>query len=244
MGYASWAALACQDDYPLAATFCDDWCRTTLQANCGEEPDNCIRECELTRADGECFEHQKRLLSCYETADREVFSCVGRDFDVEVRVSPDTCQTERDRLYECEAPGIGSCLEACRTLQDEQFGGVVESETGLIEYSALFEGDGGLSSSCPVLSEPCENSCWALYAFSSVGLASAGVDVDLPQSGAPLEDASLGESSALACVQQALLQCLVPEVLDAGVDQNEDGERIRTIDTVISECTGRVFDGD
>jgi hypothetical protein len=61
---------ACQNDYPLEPTPCDDWCYATERVACGNnDPASCVAACE---ADGnvpgppQCRELWEAALSCYE----------------------------------------------------------------------------------------------------------------------------------------------------------------------------------
>lgn len=162
----------CEREYPLEPTFCDYWCRATLRADCGESAARCVRECELTKASSECLPLQEQLLSCYEGADDEHFVCAGGGFQRENRVTDGVCQSERDTLFECEAPGIvSSCLTPCRVIQAQLNQTAARDQT----VARDSEGDGGAS--CPLLEDSCEAWCWTLFGFSSDQLAALGVPV-------------------------------------------------------------------
>jgi hypothetical protein len=238
---AGFALAACDDEYPLEPTFCDDWCHATLRADCGDEPDNCVRECELTKSDDECLSKQRKLMQCYESASDEAFTCAGTGFQFETRVSPTTCEAERDALFECEAPGIGVCLSFCRTTQQRQLGAIVDSDTGLVDFSRLSESDAGVGADCPALDQPCDQLCWSVFSFTSLGLAAAGVGVEDTAVGAPAVDAGLAGATALECVQLSLLGCLA-EATDNPVEADAGARaRRRSIGDVITQCTGEEF---
>lgn len=203
------------DDYPLAPTFCDDWCHTILASDCGEFPRPCVRDCELTKASDDCFLLQEELLECYED-NPDSFVCAPGGFSDETRVADGVCQGERDVLFECEAPGIGSCLQACRGVQQEQLDTIIESPAEMMTAPETM--DAGVASTCPVLDQPCEEICWTLFNFTSAGLIQAGVD---PRSDAPsLLDASAGllsgaASRQAACVLVALSACFADPMTEA-----------------------------
>jgi hypothetical protein len=42
-------SFACQGDYPMAPTLCDDWCRANDHVRCGDysrDPAECVSDCE------------------------------------------------------------------------------------------------------------------------------------------------------------------------------------------------------
>jgi hypothetical protein len=225
-------STSCEDEYPLAATFCDDWCRATLRAGCGEEPENCVRDCELTKASEDCFGRHRRLLACYETASDSGFVCAGMGFQRETRVQPGVCQAERDALYECEAPGIGTCLALCRVQQTEQLDRALEGETGLVDFARLAL-DAGAAPLCPALDQPCESLCFSLLGFSSESL-----DVALVDSEAYATDAGPRDPAEIRrCIEQALQACFLPATRDAGAKGSSEAE-VESIGDVIARCTG------
>lgn len=205
--------LGCKSSYPLPPTFCDDWCHVTLQPNCGEDPEDCVEGCELTLASSHCFPLQRQLLSCYESADSSAFSCDEPGGESESRVEPGVCQQERDALFECQAPGVGECLQVCRATQDDQIRRVQLSDSNLLDFGLLAV-DAGPKESCPALDRPCEDICWSVFSLEFDGLAAAGV---------PSEGSSESErSSSLRCLQDTLLACLsdtetLASLADAGV---------------------------
>lgn len=209
-----WLALlggtACEGKYDLEPTFCDDWCRAT--SVCGGQPANCVSNCELTRATDACAKRQQDLLECYQEADKEDFLCLPIGEQRRTRVRAGVCQSDRDALFECEAPGIGLCLAACRNAQTELLGSTTESDVVLQNPDGVArqQSDGGVVN-CPTLDDPCEAQCWSLFAFTSAGLAAAGVN---PESSS-VSELPPGASAAIAeCAQQALLSCY--PVADAG----------------------------
>lgn len=206
----SLGALACEGEYDLAPTFCDDWCKAT--SVCGAQPANCVSNCELTRATDDCAKRQQDLLSCYQEADKDDFLCLPAGNQRRTRVRAGVCQGDRDALFECEAPGIGLCLTACRDAQSELLGSTTESDVVLqnADGVAREQPDGGVVN-CPTLDDPCEAQCWSLFAFTSAGLAAAGVNPEAPSA----SDLPAGATAAIAeCAQEALLSCY--PVADAG----------------------------
>lgn len=223
---------ACREPYRLAATFCDDWCRATLRAGCDDEPDNCVRECELTKASEDCLASQRRLLACYEEARDSDFVCAGSGFGNATRVKPEVCRAERDALYECEAPGIGICLDLCREQQELQLARAYDSETGLVSYAQLVT-DAGVVPACPALDQPCEALCFSVFGFESEALTSAleGGEANWPDAGAS------DPEEVRACLEEALLGCFVPSGAETETPAPKR-RRVRSIEDVIVDCTG------
>lgn len=154
-------ALGCNDGYSVQPTFCDDWCAALRHpGDCARAPASCVRDCELTKATGDCFTLQQRLLTCYEGLEADAFLCAPprsqSSFADRQRVEKTACREERDALFECEAPGFGECLDLCRGYQ-----------------VVLTQGAGGdglgvpASDDCVLLTQPCESVCWTAFAFTS-----------------------------------------------------------------------------
>lgn len=220
---------SCESEYPLEPTFCDDWCRATLRGGCDEEPENCVRACEQTKASEPCFELQRDLLQCYEHAPDEAFLCVD-GFGGDTRVRPETCQGQRDRLFECEAPGIGLCLDACRAIQAQQL------SAGIDETNPEPASD---DVACPTLNVPCESVCFNfvtagvlddldLDAFTALG---PGGDAGSPTPSADETSSNaMEDSDAAQCIFQAVAACFdstAPIVISSAPD----------IDELIDRCT-------
>jgi hypothetical protein len=250
--------LSCEDDYPLAPTFCDDWCRVTLRSGCDEQPGNCVRDCELTKASDDCSARQRRLLECYADASPTSFVCTGGDFQQEIRVDPAVCQAERDALYECEAPGIGTCLSMCRITQAEQLESTYDSATGLVDFQKLAT-DAGVDDACPAIDQPCEALCFSVLGFSSEALSIALDDPRVGQGDA----GGFNPEATQRCIEGALLSCIFGEAVPPGVgeipgdagggppdanngdqvpntesdsDGPQEGRRVQTISDVLAEC--------
>jgi hypothetical protein len=180
---------SCRGDYDLAPTFCDDWCRAT--SRCGDPPSSCVSDCELSRASEACSDRQRELLECYEAADPGDFACVEQGFAEQTRVRGQTCQTERDSLFECEAPGIGVCLTACRQAQQELLSTTEPSRVDLFRSPNTVQFPDGGVMDCPVLDAPCEAQCWTLLLFASSALEGVGTP----------------SAALFECAQEALLSC-------------------------------------
>jgi hypothetical protein len=223
--------LSCEGEYQLEPTFCDDWCLVASAEGCEMQPDECVKDCELTKASADCFALQRDLLECYEDVDRSKFLCLGQGFGAETRVSGGFCQAERDALFECEAPGIGTCLALCRSTQEEQLESVVEPMTGPMPTPDAMPDAG--KPGCPLIDEPCESLCWTMFSFTSEGLSAAGITPDeVPASG--------GENLAAVCLQSVFLGCfgdLLPPgfmLPDAGLPKGRRSD----LDEVLEECLG------
>lgn len=147
----------CQGDYPLAPTFCDDFCRATVPPDCPYEPENCVRDCELWRVDEPCVSRRDELLRCYEEAPSEAFVCRGRGDPVVVRDA--TCRTELDAVLVCELPTIGTCLEPCRVLQNA-VDAQARSQPAALPNQTLEE--------CPLLQQSCESLCWNVLTIGTL----------------------------------------------------------------------------
>lgn len=164
LGWACVVSLGssgCEGGYSAEPTFCDEWCAALRHpSDCAEGPASCVRDCELTKASGDCFARQEQLLTCYEALEPDAFSCAPpgsqSSFGDRQRVEKDACRVERDALFECEAPGFGECLELCRGYQ------AILTEGAVGEYMA-----GAPSDDCPLLTQPCETVCWTAFLFTS-----------------------------------------------------------------------------
>ena len=157
---SGWGLVACEREYPLEPTFCDRWCHAFSELDCVSSPADCVQECEDTKGPAACEDVRETLLACYEDAPDEKFECIVGGGLANVRVADGACQTERDALYECAAPGIGQCLTTCRIVQTEL--------------------DPALLASCAVGGNSCEEICWILaQSGGSLVDASAATSDDL-----------------------------------------------------------------
>jgi hypothetical protein len=232
-GSLAGALWACEPEYSLAPTFCDDWCHATLRRDCADGPSSCVRDCELTKASGACRSKQEALLGCYEGAEDEAFVCVqSGEFGEDQRVDPEVCRAERDSLYECLAPGFGVCLDLCRTEQARQLERVPVSSIGRLDFSVLSE-DAGARAGCPVLDQPCEDVCWTVFAFTSGGLEAQGVTP-------AASDADQGVGAS--CLEAVGLGCFLPAEPSAGSDAGEAGEK-PSMRPALDDCAS-LFGGD
>jgi hypothetical protein len=110
------------------------------------------------------------LLECYEQAPQDSLKCTQLEFRSGTRVVGGACQQERDALFECEAPGIGACLDTCRVAQQGQFGDIVEPSASFERMSLP---DAGVPM-CPSLVQPCEDLCWLVMQYAGVSAAFPG----------------------------------------------------------------------
>jgi hypothetical protein len=157
-----WLTRCDQDDYPVAPTFCDEWCRVLLRAGCDQEPENCVRACEQSRAPPECVGQESSLLDCYAAAPPSEFVCSGRGFLRIARPEERVCQPERDALIECAYPEVKLCLDICRAAE------VDHADAG---RDAAAPGD----RVCPSRDVPCDSMCW----LAQRALAAAGADASM-----------------------------------------------------------------
>lgn len=140
------------DDYPLEPTFCDDWCRVLLRADCEQEPENCVRSCERSVAQGDCFPLQEQLLSCYDGTKPSDWACTGSGFQTTPRPDETLCQPERDALIACAYPSVKQCLDVCRAVET-----AVQADAGP-------DAQNPPGRACPSRDIPCDSICWLLVA--------------------------------------------------------------------------------
>jgi hypothetical protein len=189
MGVIPFALSRCgYSDYPIAPTFCDDWCFTLRRVPCEQEPENCVRSCEAER-EPRCAAEHEALRACYAAEPPESFACVGRGFGADIRPLRGVCQAERDALIACAAPDEWQCLQLCREVDAEQ---PLESDEPLAAPER-----------CPSREIPCGNLCRRLsdgdIAEAAAGLG-GGLDEDQPPSA---EQAR----ALLECAAEAARQC-------------------------------------
>lgn len=137
-----------------------------MRVDCEQDPENCIRDCEASRASSECLLVEQELADCYSRAPVQDFVCVGRGFRSTPRPREGVCEVERDALVECQFPEVKACFDLCRELEagltspdeDRVAGeGAVGSELSSAEISP---------SACPPRDIPCETLCWNLNDFA------------------------------------------------------------------------------
>jgi hypothetical protein len=186
-------ALRCDyTEYPIEATFCDDWCRMLRRTGCEQEPENCIRDCESSRASDRCFELQSSLLACYESTPGDRFQCVGQGFQSTVRPTPEICTEERQALIRCEVPRVMECVDACEELD--------ASDPSRAGPDA---GVPAISSGCPEPPFPCERLCWELDARFGRGRPTTQTSIDTT------DDTNLAAIGApiMRCAQRRAAEC-------------------------------------
>lgn len=123
------AVTACESEYRLAPTACDDYCHATQRADCPEDyPADCVRDCENSTVSSTCEDAQAALTACYAAAQSGDFACVN-----EHSQPKSVCLTERRALSECLAPGSGACLEQCARQAAACGSNVSDCEAGCVE---------------------------------------------------------------------------------------------------------------
>jgi hypothetical protein len=179
----AWLALgACATEYPLDPTPCDDLCHATLRVACDEEPEDCVRNCELADLEPACEQTRQELTSCYSQAPNDAFVCVGDGFDSTIRVRDEICQRERDALLSCQEPDMAECLALCRPLQQQVVSAELATPTLPSREAPRLEA--GLEDDvCLLLTEPCETLCWNLLSISALLVESPSQhDAEAPSS--------------------------------------------------------------
>jgi len=175
--------LRCADEtYPLDPSLCDRWCRVQLRAGCDEEPENCVRNCERSRAPAGCTAPEGELLGCYERAAPSDFACSEQGFLTIARPEVWVCQKERDALIECAHPEVKACLDLCRVFAASYAAGI-EPDASAPERRV-----------CPVRDVPCDSLCWIVRGYTPPPVPDAGSpsDADLPDTGEPDAGADAG----------------------------------------------------
>lgn len=185
---------SCGDEYPLAPSFCDEFCRATLRGGCAREPEDCVRSCEQQGIGPDCKSAETELLSCYEDAPDDAFVCWGSTSGVRVRDG--VCLAERDALLLCELPNIGSCLDVCRPYQaalDGRLGG------------DLGGADAAVTEQCLLLRQSCEELCWNLL---TIGVPEVTYPDDSPQATPVSVEAPLAADAGTAPPFEGIRQLL------------------------------------
>jgi hypothetical protein len=210
LGAGNAAVTSCDySEYPIEASFCDDWCRTLRRTPCDQEPENCIRDCEASLPSARCFDRQVTLLECYQQTPPEQLVCVDQGFQGQVRPMPEICTADRDALIECEAPRVKACIDACRELDAED---------------PVSAADGPGAESCPESPVPCERLCWEIDARAELLGDFAGQMADLTTLGRPL--ISCARDGARSCIDDA-----------AGAPPTEDAP-VTSWTSLFLECAG------
>jgi hypothetical protein len=214
-GYVCITACA-YSDYPIEATFCDDWCRVLRRTGCEQEPENCIRDCEGSLSSPRCRDHQAALLACYESTPADRFACVGQGFQSTVRPQPEICTEQRHALIGCEAPRVLACIEACSAL-----------DTSSAVSAFADAGARSMGERCPEPPFPCERLCWELDA----------------RGGGGGDFATLGEP-AIRCALARANECRAAELSDpTPVEPADTGEPLSWT-RLFLECAGLPADLD
>lgn len=189
------ASGGCEGDYSNQPTFCDEWCAALRHpSDCAEGPASCVRDCELTKASDDCFPLQEQLLGCYQNLEPDAFMCAPpgaqSSFGDRQRVDKEACRSERDALFECEAPGFGECLALCRGYQ------TILTEGALGDDLAIAPAEG-----CPLLVQPCETICWTAFVFTSDDLARLRLPTPEPEGASPSETSGPADAGGDAGVE-------------------------------------------
>jgi hypothetical protein len=199
----------CANEYPLAPTACDDFCRVTLRVPCDEEPEDCVRNCELVGVLPSCESAREELTACYSQAPSSAFVCVGDGFDATIRVRDSICRDERDAFLSCQEPDMSECLALCRPIQQQAVD--AERVTRPLQPSSepVSADAGSAADECLLLTQPCETLCWNLSTLSALEVE------------AELDAAALG--SPESAIATALSACELSDQPD-GDDQQQPHE--------------------
>ena len=96
---------ACQNDYPLEPTPCDDFCFATERVSCGfNDPASCVAECEAQKTASpapECQQAWQSMLDCYRALPDEAL-CPWTSGAREFYQTP--CSAESAAYYGCSGP--------------------------------------------------------------------------------------------------------------------------------------------
>lgn len=213
---AAWVTHCDYSDYPLEPTFCDDWCRVLLRADCGQEPENCVRTCERSLGPAQCKPLHLELLACYEATPASEFVCTGQGFQTQTRPEEWVCPAERERLIECAYPEVELCLDVCRAIEASQpsdAGADAATPSGQI---------------CPSYDIPCDSICWVANRYLERSDAGAGAT----------NDASIGASDAgtLGELAPKLIECALERADECRNGTVGDAEPDPTWSAVLLHC--------
>lgn len=196
-GYLAVTGCDYANEYPIEATFCDDWCRVLRRGGCEQEPENCVRDCESALPSDRCVGLQSSLLDCYESTPADRFECVGQGFQSTVRPRTEICTEQRHALIRCEVPRVMECVEACLTLDATD-----PSRPSSMDGGA--SGDAGVPAAvCPEPPFPCERLCWELDAQFGRGRPTTQTPIDAT------DDTNLAAVGApyIRCSQERAAEC-------------------------------------
>jgi hypothetical protein len=232
-GYVAVTGCDYANEYPIEATFCDDWCRVLRRSGCEQEPENCVRDCESALPSDRCLGLQSSLLDCYESIPADRFECVGQGFQSTVRPTPEICTEQRHDLIRCEVPRVMACVDACLTLDATDPAGPGSINEGSSRDAGVAAGV------CPEPPFPCERLCWELDAQFGRGrpttltAVDTSDDTDLAAIGAPY----------IRCAQQRAAECRAAGGSDIAGDSASDS--LATSWTgLFLECAGLPVDPD
>jgi hypothetical protein len=193
------SVTACDyNEYPIEATFCDDWCRVVRRTGCEQEPENCVRDCESALPSDRCFAFQSSLLDCYESTPADRFECVGQGFQSTVRPTADICTAQRHDLIRCEVPLVMECVEACLAIDTSASNeaaspaGPPPAESSEPAASSMLDGP---VPPCPEPPFPCERLCWELDARFGRGRPTTLTSIDTT------------DTTDLAAIGEPLVRC-------------------------------------
>jgi hypothetical protein len=193
-----------------------------LRADCDQEPENCVRICERSKAEGPCFALQEELLDCYQAAPPSDFVCTGQGFSTTARPQEYVCAPERDALIECAYPDVKACLDLCRVVE------------------AAYIADAGPDAqnpeerTCPSQDIPCDSICWIAGRFYSLpvdGGVQGGSSADVSVSGSGLGPAEAEQ--LVACALGRANRCRNGEPEDGAPD---GAVQDSTWATVLTDC--------
>lgn len=74
--FALFTLEACQGEYPLAPTLCDDWCHLSESRECDfYSPSSCVRQCEEQGYSTRCSVHLETVMQCLKEHPPEESAC-------------------------------------------------------------------------------------------------------------------------------------------------------------------------
>lgn len=74
--FGALALWACQGEYPLAPTVCDDWCNASEPVECEfYSPSSCVRQCEEAGYSTLCSDELSMLMTCMKEHPKPHMSC-------------------------------------------------------------------------------------------------------------------------------------------------------------------------
>lgn len=76
--FSALALYACEGEYPLAPTACDDWCHLTENVSCEfYSPSSCVRQCEESGYSSRCAAELHAAMECIKDHLDKPWSCFG-----------------------------------------------------------------------------------------------------------------------------------------------------------------------